>query len=145
MTRYEIDEWMNEAARASDRERNDVAYDVVKNLYYAFSKTVGDDIASDILYTLAGSIIGSSGESELSYPVFDLLARAFGVRLSKSEFFDALVKHSSDREMNCLRRAIGSLNDNGKRDLVTFACMIYACDGRITQREKEFMYGLILG
>ena len=145
MTRYEIDEWMNEAARASDRERNDVAYDVVKNLYYAFSKTVGDDIASDILYTLASSIIGSSGESELSYPVFDLLARAFGVRLSKSEFFDALVKHSSDREMNYLRRAIGNLNDNSKRDLVTFACMIYACDGRITQKEKEFMYSLILG
>ena len=83
MTRYEIDEWMNEVVKASDRERNDVAYDVVKNLYYAFSKTVGDDIASDILYTLASSIIGSSGESELSYPVFDLLARAFGVRLSK--------------------------------------------------------------
>jgi len=141
MSRYDIDRWLDDCANMSREEIEDAAYEAVKVLYYAYRKTVGDDLASDLLYTTAAVTILNSGSNELTKKVYNLLSSAFGVRLSQNEFLDSLIKHNTDSKRQAMVKAMKSFNQKEYEALVTFACAIYTCDGQITRGEREFMYG----
>ena len=143
MSRYEIDKWLEQCTRYSFEEIEDAAYGAVKKLYYGYRKTVGDDLASDLLYTTAAIIILNSGTNSLSQKAYRLLSSAFGVRLSYDEFTRSLDKHNTESKREYLNRAINNLNNEEQDSFIIFASTIYACDGEITRGEREFIYSVL--
>ena len=137
-----INDLVREALNLSRGERIDEAYNLSGTLYYAFKRSVGDDLASDLLYTTSAIFLKCSNEHTVSESVYDFLASVFGVRLSYDQVLDSMNRHYTDYKVELFQKALRNFNQDEYTALCLFGCLIYACDGRVTEAERDFLCSL---